>query len=340
MGNFKTKLIGAAIKAKRGIVKYGPTACTVLGCVGVAATGVLAWRGRAKCDDILSSMDPEAPLTEKVKATWKAWVPPVAVGAASAGAIIFGHALSRKQIAALIAVNAANTGVLLRTKESIDERIKEVRAHEKEMAALPDNERKQAIFESDCDLNIVCLDPDGNVYWDDWTGIWFRQRSDVVERAYYAFNREYADLGWVSIARLYELFGFGKSEWAQTGIKHKFSDIGFERYLPFEQDKDFIDQYTTPSGEDFIDFREICGKKMRIYGKSEDDIIWDRGGDATRITYSFIPHTLYKPYMTAGEFDEYAWNMSFSGNRRFSMSEGLDSRSDAVAKRKARDIFA
>lgn len=322
MGNFKTKLTRAAIKAKRGIVKYGPTACTIIGCIGVVATGVLAWRGRAKCDEILCEMPDDAPIGDILKATWKTWTPTIVVGAASIGAIVLSNGLSKRQIAALVTSNAMTTGALFRTKESINERMKEVETHEKEIKGLSDPDRQQAIFESDCDLNIICLNPDGVIYYDDWTNVWFRQLPSVVEKGYYTYNREYADLGWVSIHRLYELWGFNKSDWSQIGIKTKFKDIGFERYLPFEDDKDFVDQYTSPSGEDFIDFKETCGKKSRIFGKeSADDAIWsDLQKDyATRITYIYAPHTLYKPYMSMSDFEEYTWNMSFSGNRRFNV---------------------
>lgn len=318
---FKQKIARGLIKAKKAVIVHGPTVCTVLGCIGVAATGILAWQGRAKCDDILDEMPNDATALDKIKATAKAWGPAAAVGAISMGAIVLSNGLSRKQMAALITCNAANTSALMRTSEAIKERSKTISdANKKALLITDEEDRRQMIFESDCDLNIICLDPDGIVYWDDWADIYFRQKPEVVEKGYYAFNREYADLGWVSIHRLYELWGFNKSDWSQIGIKTKFKDIGFERYLPFEEDKDFVDQYTSPSGEDFIDFKETCGKKSRIFGKeSADDAIWsDLQKDfATRITYIYAPHTLYKPYMSMSDFEEYTWNMSFSGNRRF-----------------------
>lgn len=319
--NFNVMLKQAAFRAKKAVMTYGPSVCTVAGCIGVAATGVLAWKGRAKCDDILAGIGDKADAIAKIKYTSKAWLPPVIVGGVSCGAIILSHTLSKKQITALLAINAANTGIILQTKESIDKRLREVSAREREngtFSYVNDEDRQQAIFESDCDLNIVCLDPDGRIYWDDYTGIWFRQKPEVVEKAYSTFNGEYSKLGWVSIYRLYELFGFGKSDWAQTKSKHKYQDIGFERYIPFDNDKDFIDQYTAPTGEDYIYFRETCGKRQRTFGI--DDPVkmadWSIKEEATRITYSYTPHVLYKPYMTACEFDNYM-NASLAGNMRF-----------------------
>jgi len=291
--NLKLKRI--IFEGKKALLTHGPTICTVAGCVGVAATGVLAWTGRAKCDEIMAEMEDDAPLGTILKATWKGWVPPVAVGVLSIGAIILSNGLSRKQISALIATNACNAAALCRTSESIKERMDAINEtsklnNEEDVLALPDGERRELIFENDCDNDVICLNPDGVVYWDDWTNIYFRQLPSVVENGYFQFNRLYTKNRSINLYKLYELWGFNDSIWSQAGISHKFKSIGFEQFVKFD------DECIFDGNEMFIDFREICGKKAIMFGGDDTIPLEDRKKYVTRITYLFAPHVLYSAY--------------------------------------------
>lgn len=316
--SIKEKLAKAAFKTKKFLKNNGPTICTVVGCVGVVATGVLAWHGRAKCDEILTEEDEDLGVFGKIVKTVPAWAPVVGVGVLSMGAIILSNGLSKKQIAALATCNAMNAGALMRTKESIDERTKEikeyVKSQQKDLNELPDNERREMIFENDCDNFVVCLDPDGELYWDDWADIWFRQKSEIVESAYFTLNREYARDNVVSLHRLYELWGFENSDWARVGIKPDFKDIGWEKYEAFDPR---LDDKSVATGIDFIDFRETNDKMTRIFGAANTVSDWPKKGAYTRITYQYVPNVLFRPDMSDDDLDEYFWNMSFIGNARF-----------------------
>lgn len=314
---FKQSIKSALLKSKKFIRKNGPTICTVVGCVGVAATGVLAWHGRAKCDEILAELDDDATIFDKVRKTAKAWGPVVGVGALSIGAIILSNGLSKKQIAALTLSNAMSTGAIMRTKEAIEMRADKIRNDISKLDGLPDEERRQGIFESDCDNFVYCLNPDGELYQDDFTGIWFRQLPEIVEHGYYAFNRDYAQDGSATLYQLYKHWGFGDSDWCPDKIKKEFKDIGWERYIAF--DPNFDDGTKESSGEEFIDFREINGKMMRIFGYGNTVSDWhkEKTGSHTRITYLYVPHMMFNPSMSDDDFQAYMYNASWFGNRRF-----------------------
>lgn len=306
--------------------KHGPAICTVVGCVCVAGTGVLAFMGGMKADEILDKMPEDSTTVDKVKATWKAWVPPVAVGAVGVGAIILGNGLSRRQISALITTSAMNAAAITRTGEEVNERMKEIKnaeadALKEERALANKEERWRSIFENDCDMDIVCLDPDGDIYYDDWTGIFFRQKRDIVEKAYYTFNKLYQERTRAELSLLYKLFGFENrnNKWDPGHIPSSFNDIGWEIYTAFDPEIDGIDTIDEHSctGESWIDFREINDGKSRIFGSTISDVDWKPLDDITKITYVFAPHALYTPYMSEKEADEYCYNMSFSGNRRY-----------------------
>lgn len=321
----KLKLKRAFLKGKKFLKKNGPTICTVLGCVGVVATGALAWHERARCDEILSELSEDAGIGEVVSATWKTWVPVVGLGVLSIGAIVLSNGLSRKQIAALCATNAMSTGALLRTREEIDMKMAKIQDDVANIEALglPDEERRQGIFESDCDNNVVCLNPDGDLYFDDWTGIWFRQLPSVVEAAYYNFNRMYAQDGTASLYDLYSMWGFGsKNAWSPLMPNaNKFKEIGWEHYIAANKKNirlmDEEDVVAAGTGEDFIDFRETNGKHMRIFGLGNTVSAWPRDGGYTRITYLYVPHELYIPFMNDDDLDMYMYNASYFGQMRF-----------------------
>lgn len=112
---------------KKGVIWLAPKTpkiLTALSCVGVGATAVLTANAVPKAQEAIAKAEVEKadeaqseeiiPLTwkEKVKATWKIWIPPVSCGIATWAAIIGSSASSAKVAAA----NAALAGGYLAEK--------------------------------------------------------------------------------------------------------------------------------------------------------------------------------------------------------------------------------
>ena len=128
---------------KKAMIKQMlPTALTIVGAVGVVATGILAARAAIKADreitraefDRLQDETPpvegnngsEAAKTtgystlsriDKVKVSWKCFVLPVAVGAATITSVVMANRLSAKEIAALTAA----CGCLAANRDKLEE---------------------------------------------------------------------------------------------------------------------------------------------------------------------------------------------------------------------------
>lgn len=141
---------------------------TGVACVGVVATGILAAKGGVKAhrECVLEKYrknqgeqedDKIVELTtkEKLKCSWKAYVPAVAVGAITVGTIIFGEVTHVKTEKSLMAAAAMSTALLERYEKAIQERYSEAEAQEI---------REQVITEMTGDLMAGLTDDIHNSY--------------------------------------------------------------------------------------------------------------------------------------------------------------------------------
>lgn len=196
--SFRDDLFKIGRKASRFLRTKGPAICTGVGCVCVVGCGIIAWFERPKADKIISELPEDATVIDKVKATWKQWTPPVAIGAIGVGAIIFGNGLSRRQITLLTCSNATLSAALFDFKKAVRDRYGENTYYDI-LRSEADKELSGTVMISgeeedwqqyDRELDIITLDPKGALYYQADDKIWFRQTPLKVLSAYTKINSD------------------------------------------------------------------------------------------------------------------------------------------------------
>lgn len=261
------KVVG---KVKRFVIKNGPTICTVLGCAGVIATGVLSYRAGAKCDKILSEMGDDASVRDKVAAVGPHLTPTVIVGTASIAAIIFGRRLSAKEIVLLSASNASLSASLFEFKRAVKERVGEEEYKEILRQQAARDMSDISIIDDDVDisfwddeLNIITLDPHGSLFHivDGHDSIWFRQNKEVVRNAINELHYYIKEDGYTTKSDFFSDLEFdrhtipdswGYIGWSTTDLINEYGttgvDILIEEGCTAYQSIPFLG-YATPDGE-------------------------------------------------------------------------------------------
>lgn len=122
----KTLTRGLAV-CKNTVIEKSPIILTTIGVGGVVTTGVMAYRAGLKAERVLEEVrhekgDENLTIEETVKATWKLWVPPVASGVLTVGAIVASAAISEKRRAALAGLYAVAEASLKQYQDKVEEK--------------------------------------------------------------------------------------------------------------------------------------------------------------------------------------------------------------------------
>lgn len=92
---------------------------------GVVTTGILAWRGGLKAEHMLAQLPEGASRTEKLRATWTAWVPPLASMIATISGVCLAHRSYASGIASVSALAAESANKLADFQDEVKTRVKE-----------------------------------------------------------------------------------------------------------------------------------------------------------------------------------------------------------------------
>lgn len=222
------------------IKKSVPLILTIVGAVGVAATGVLSARAGMKAEraiakekrsrDVLSteveieaaaeakeegltvtarnvSLKPTISRKEAMKLTWKYYIPPVLAGLLTIGAIIFSHRLSTKEIAALTGTCA----YLAANRDMLEEKIREHYGEE----ALGDiyDEIGESLLARSANGKISVEETgQGDVLcFEGYSGRWFRSSPEAVQAAEERFNDRFDGGEYLSLNDLYDELGISQT---------------------------------------------------------------------------------------------------------------------------------
>lgn len=122
---------------KNSTIKNAPAICVGVGLVGMGCSLVMAWNEAPKAQRIIKEESKEAKAEgreyktiDKVKDTWKCWLPPVATFGVSTACIIFGQTISTKRNIALSAAATASERALDEFREKAVEKIGEKKVKE------------------------------------------------------------------------------------------------------------------------------------------------------------------------------------------------------------------
>ena len=208
--------------------KHSSTILTGLSCVGTVATAIVTAKNTPKAMILLeqAQMDKgDEPLTfkEKVKATWKCYIPTAACAVGSMACSIGSNVTSLKREAALIsaytlAQDAANT-YQEKVKETIGER------KEKSIAdkAAQEKIKPDRIEEVERCHGVIQTGMGDDLMYDASSGRYFRSRREALERAQVLIQKEISDDGYMSLNEVYDKMGLPNTDIGWI--------LGFNRYM-------------------------------------------------------------------------------------------------------------
>ena len=244
--------------------KHGTTMLAIGACVGVGATGYLAARAGAKAEmsayvaswkksEASQKNEPsELTAVEYVKATYRDYIPPVAVGAVTIGCIISAHVLDKKRAASLIAAYT----VLDQSYRQYRRKIQEKYGEE------ADKEVRTEIVKAACEEEKpeTPSEPKLLIY-DYWGKRYLELTESEVRYAEYHFNRNFILRGYATLNEFYEFLGAAAVEdgnvvgwsfeagtiygylWVDFEHEKVETDEGLEVYIlsfPFPPTADFM----------------------------------------------------------------------------------------------------
>lgn len=215
---------------KANILKQLPKALAVAGALGVPVTVYLSVKAGMKIERQLTESDcKDAQFKEKLKLTWKNYIPPVISGLLTIGAIIGGYALSAKQIAAL----GALAGSLAAYKDELEAKIEEKfgkQALDEIKKEVAENLYSPTSVEETGKGSLLC--------YESYSGRWFRSSQRAVEKAEETLNRRFeaGDGEYLCLNDFYTLLGMAEThfgfEFGWAANKDYYDgDIFFENAL-------------------------------------------------------------------------------------------------------------
>lgn len=213
-------------------------ASTILTCVGgagVIATSVMAVRATPKAlrllDEAREKKGEDLTKFESARIAGPAYIPAVLVGASTIACIFGANVLNKRQQAGMASAYAL-----------LDSSYKEYKKKVKELYGDDANAHIQAEIAQDKyeDLNIL-VEPDKQLFYDEFSGRYFESTIEDVLRAEYAINKQIAKWGSAYLNDYYELAGVPTTDygdhlgWSSCGLYemywHQWLDFGHDKFI-------------------------------------------------------------------------------------------------------------
>lgn len=246
--NFKH--IFGAVKATT--IKKSPEILIGVGIAGLITSTVLAVTATPKAlliiDEYkLTNKKDQITPKEAVKTTWKCYLPAAITMTISAALIIFGDSIHLRRNAAMLAAYTAGETAIKNYKNKVIETIGEKKEKEIRDKVAQDEVDSKPVSQS----NVINTGLGDTLFYDSYSGRYFRHSINAVEKAINTFNGEMLNVYgcFLPLNRLYELLGLpsiklgnyigwaadreGQIDWVNSG-SWVDSDIGEPcKYLEF-----------------------------------------------------------------------------------------------------------
>lgn len=244
------------MKAGNFVQKNSPYILTGLGCAGVVSTAIMTGKAASKAttdievysDQKTSELSQEElkdlgcphgyepTLKEKVKLTWKYFIPPIVMGATSVGCIIGAQTVNTRRHAALASLYTLSE----QTLKDYRENVKEIVGKNKEEKAYDKVQQDRLVAEPPKDGSIILTGKGETLFRDAYSGRYFKSDIETLRRIENELNHNIVHQMWVSVNDLYMLIGL-------DGIKLG-DDIGWDpdqliefKFIPTIYNKDSED---------------------------------------------------------------------------------------------------
>lgn len=192
------------------IADNSPAILTGVGVAGTVATAVLASRATLKASAILAEdanlrITPRT-KTDVLKLTWVLYIPPVASGCLTIGAIIFANRISTRRAAALAAAYSLSEKAYSEYKEKVIEKIGE--------------QKNQKVRDEIAENRVQENPPGATVFvgggkvlcYETYTGRYFESTMEDIKKAQNDLNYEIMNNGYASIGDFWDKIGLSRTE--------------------------------------------------------------------------------------------------------------------------------
>lgn len=208
------------------IQKNSPYILTGLGCAGVVTTAVMTGKAAVKAHQTIiehTGVIEEAPnppeyteegfrkgskihvpdMKEKVKLTWKYFVPPAIMGATSVACIIGAQSVSSRRHAALASLYTLSE----QTLKDYRENVKELVGKNKEEKAYDKVQQDRLLADPPKDGQIILTEKGNTLFKDSYSGRYFKSDIEALRRVENELNHQINNQMWVPINDLYCVVG-------------------------------------------------------------------------------------------------------------------------------------
>lgn len=193
--------------ARNTASKHSPEILTGIGIAGMITTTVLAVKATPKALKLMedAQYDKEEDLTvpEKVKATWKCYIPATLLGLASVGCLIGANSVNLRRKAALATAYKLSETALAEYKEKVIETVGEEKAKDIKSAIAKDKMEKNPVTKSE----VIITDKGESLFCDSISGRYFKSDMNTIEKAVNTINRRLLNEMSVSLTEFYSEIG-------------------------------------------------------------------------------------------------------------------------------------
>ena len=209
---------GLAVIGK-AVSKHSPAILTALGIVGLVSAGITAVKNTPKALENIKAaeenVDMEEPLTiiEKIKLCWKQYIFPVVIAVLSIVCIIFARRIDSGRTAAIITACKVSEEAAERFKEETREVVGDDKYNKiRDRMAKKDLQGNPLI-----DSDVYLTGTGTTLYYESYSGRYFRANRDFVDRARNVFIAQLQDYDTLSVNNYIECFGLPPIDDLTTG---------------------------------------------------------------------------------------------------------------------------
>ena len=210
---------------------------TCVGGAGVVATSVMAVRATPKAlrllDEAAKEKGEELTKFESVRVAGPVYIPAIIVGASTIACIFGANVLNQRKQAALMSAYALLDNSYKEYKNKIEEVYGEgANAHIQEEIA------KDKYKDSD-----ISVEPDKQLFYDEFSGRYFESTTTDVLKAEYEFNKQLSDRGAAYLNEWYVLLDIPTTDYGnQVGWDaYYLFEITWSKWVEFKHEKAILD---------------------------------------------------------------------------------------------------
>lgn len=251
-------------QAQQLIASNSAALLTGTGVIGVVTTAVLTGKATLKAAEVLAEMEEktvaespdgfyvEPDTKDKAKAVWPLYIPAVASGVTTIGAIVFSYRISVSKSAALAAAYGISEKAFQEYKDKVIENVTPKKASD-----IQDSVDQQRMADnSPPDKSIMIIGAGEVLCLDAFSGTYFQSTVEKVRRAENAVNVELGNLGKATLGDFYEKIGMKQTDISEAfaWTSKSFCEVDFTTQMTDDQRPCLVLSFINPPRPIYDDF--------------------------------------------------------------------------------------